>query len=146
MENILADDSMLELQIDASSRESLENGSWWARFIGIVSIVAIALVLFALAFFLEPLVGQFQTRLGFSGATAVIWGLIAVTSIITGVFLAVLMSFAIRTNKAVKQSNQEMLERGIGSLKVYLIILGVFAMLSVIFSLFGLMAGTALTR
>jgi magnesium-transporting ATPase (P-type) len=143
MENILADDSMLELQIDSSSRESLENGSWWAKLIGIISIVTIVVVLCALAFFLQPLMSQFEYSLGLSGATAIIWAIIAVVSIITGVFLSLLMSFAIKTNRGVKEMNQDMLEKGISSLKVYLIVLGVFAVLSLVLSLIGLFAKTA---
>jgi magnesium-transporting ATPase (P-type) len=144
MDNILADDSMLELQIDSSSRESLENGSWWARFIGIVFIAVIVLVICLGAFFLQPVLSQLQYRFGLTSATAVIWAIIAVTAVITGVFLALLMSFAVKTNKAVKEMNQDLLEKGIGSLKVYLIVLGVFAILSLLFAFFGVFASAAI--
>jgi hypothetical protein len=140
MDNILEDDSMLELQIDQSSIDSLENGSWWARFIGIVAIVIIGVVLCALGFYLRPLMAQFEYRFGFSGVTAVLWAIVAIIAIVTGIFIALLMSFATKTNRAVKEMNQDLLEKGISSLKVYFIVAAVFAMLTLVLSFIGVFA------
>lgn len=138
MENILADDSMLELQVDASSCESLENGSWWARFIGIVSIILLFVVICLLIFALNtPALETLEYRLNYSGLAAIIWGVIAVCMLIFGALVTFLLNFAAKTNRAVKEMNQDMLESGISSLKIYFIILGVIAILTLVITIIG---------
>jgi len=139
MENYLADDVSLDLQLDSSSKESLENGSWWARLMGIIYISILAMVLLIMIFYIQFIGDQLEYRLGINGAVSVIWIVMGIVLLFAGIILAVFMSFATKTYRGIRQSDQNQLESGLASFKTYLIIMGVLSILSVIFTLIGLM-------
>lgn len=139
MQDVLRDDSMLDLQIDSSVSRSLENGSWWAKFISIVAMIGLVLIAIILLFAIDSsIVRELEYRFGFSGIKSAIWIMFIVIIAIAIVVIWQLLSFANKTNRGVKESNQDLLERGIGSLKIYLFITGVFSVIGLLLTLLGL--------
>jgi hypothetical protein len=138
MENVLQDDSMLELQIDGSASNSLENGSWWAKFIAIVFIIVLALAAIGISFAMSKgSLEEFDYRYNFQ-LSSVIWIIFAFVLLIAGAIVMLLFSFATKTSRAVRELDQSLLESGIGSLKIYLIVTGVCAIIGLLLTLLGL--------
>ena len=135
MENIrYQDDSLLELQIDEDSAESLESASWWARFSAIVIAVLLVMILVAVFLLMNSnlfySIGagfQFNNEVGIA-----IWIGILLLFGFVGVMIALLISFASKTASAIKNLNQDMLERGMGSLKIYFILYGIMSIISLV--------------
>ena len=141
MENVLENESMLELQVDASASESLENGSWWAKFIAIVYIIALVISAIGISYVMN--LGGFEEldyRYGISGLQSMVWVIFVVVLVAVGGLIALLFGFANKTSRALRENDQQLLESGIGSLKIYFIISGVFAILMLILNLFALLA------
>lgn len=141
MENVLSDDPMLEMQIDSSSGESLEVASWWARFNSIVAIVCLGLLTLILAFASSSSVWyevEARFNLPVSAAMSVIWIALIVILAVCGLLIGFLMSFANKTTRGVRHLNQDDLESGINSLKIFFIIYGILGIVGLLFNILGL--------
>lgn len=139
MEDILADDPLLELQIDGNTSESLENGSWWARFNAIIFIGVVVVVLIALIVAMDtPAFQDLQLRVEIAGLGAVIWMILAAAFVVMGVFISLLMNFAVKTLSGVREANQDKLEKGMASLKIYFILSAILGIVTLTFSIINL--------
>lgn len=133
MENHLQDESLLELQIDEDSAESLESASWWARFSAIVLTVIVLMVLVAVFFLTNSnLFYSIPTSFDLSGSAAMIWVAVFLVLAFCGLMVALLLSFAGKTVAGIKQLNQDMIERGMNALKIYFIIYGILTIIGCI--------------
>jgi hypothetical protein len=141
MENVLSDDPMLELQIDSSSGESLEGASWWARFNSIIFAICLGILTLVLLFAMNSSVwNQLEERFGIpvSAAASAVWIILIVILAVFGLLIGFLMAFANKTTRGVRQLNQEDLESGINSLKIYFIIYGILGILGLLFNVLDL--------
>jgi heme/copper-type cytochrome/quinol oxidase subunit 2 len=142
--------SIPELQVDASAQASLRDTAKWTRFLAIISYVLMGLMVLFLVFmfmFKSSMSQAFSkspdlSRLGDMGTNVllsviafIVVFIIAVVAVVT----YILMRFSTQTAKGIDQQNQVALERGIASLKTYMIINGVFAIIGIIGGLFQLL-------
>ena len=131
---------MLELQIDSSASESLENGSWWARFNAIIFIIFMGLILLVLLFAMNSDAWDtIEARFALPEVKAIIWVVMLFVFAFVGLFIGLLLSFANKTQRGVQEQDQEQLESGISSLKIYFIIYGVVSILGIMISVFNLL-------
>jgi len=139
MENLLEDDSLLELQIDEAATESLENASWWARFISIVCIVFFSLIVIMLIayglLFKEALTMNVQRVFSFYNMQGIEWLILVLVLIFFAIFLAPIFIFSTKTLSGINQNDQQKLEKGISFLKIYFIVVTIFTGLASVTSL-----------
>lgn len=139
--------SMFELQIDDAAQTYLKDTTRWTRFLSITFIVFLALMALALGmmFMFGDLMSQSFNRipqlsaLGAGTALRVIEITLFICLIALGVMTYMLLRFSNQAGKGIDQQNQVAFESGISSLKNYLVISGVFGMLSLFFVFLGLL-------
>ncbi len=142
--------SIPELQVDESAQASLRDTTKWTRFLAISSFVLMGLLFLCLVFmfaFKGSLSVAFSkspelSRLGGMGTNVIlsfITFIIVIALAIFGFVTYILMRFSTQTATGIDQQNQVALETGIGSLKTYMIINGVFAIIGIIGGLFKLL-------
>lgn len=138
-----------ELLVDESAQASLRDTAKWTRFLAITSYVLMGvMVLFlGLTFMFKAAVTQAFNRspelsgLGDLGTNVLLSILVLVIVIALSIFAFVtyiLMRFSTQTAKGIDRQDQVALETGIASLKTYMIINGVFAILGLMGGLFQL--------
>ncbi|MEO8173666.1 MAG: hypothetical protein ABI581_11305 [Sediminibacterium sp.] len=137
--------SIPRLQIDQAAQTSLRETTRWTNFIAIMTYVLMGLILLALVFMFQykgafinvikkaPEMSQFSDALGL--VVVALAFVIIIGLGIFGIINYILLRFSNQTRTGVDQQDQIALERGISSLKVYLIIIGGFSILGIIVSL-----------
>jgi hypothetical protein len=130
--------SLFDLSIDDSSQQSLEQSAKWARFLAIVFISCLGIGVIFLLIASKEITQNLFWRFGLFNLGNLIAVIILIVLLLVSVFITFLLRFANFTLKGVKETNQEELEKGIGSLKVYFILAGLFGILSLLISLFTL--------
>ncbi|MES2372794.1 MAG: hypothetical protein V4557_09455 [Bacteroidota bacterium] len=138
-----------ELQVDESAQASLRDTAKWTRFLAITSYVLMGLMVFFLVFmfmFKGAVSEAFNrspelSKMGDMG-TNVLLSIVAFIIVIALAIFAfityILMRFSTQTAKGIDRQDQVALETGIASLKTYMIINGVFAIIGLIGGLFQL--------
>lgn len=141
--------SMSELRVDESAQASLRDTAKWTRFIAITSFVLMGLMLLFLVFMFmfKDAVSQAFSRspelsqldgVGANMIVAVVAFIIVIVLAIFAFITYILMRFSTQTAKGIDRQDQVALEAGIASLKTYMIINGVFAIIGLIAGLFQL--------
>lgn len=138
-----------ELLVDESAQASLRDTAKWTRFLAITSYVLMGLMVLFLGFMFmfKGAVTQAFNRspelsgMGNLGSNVLLSILVLVIVIALAIFAFVtyvLMRFSTQTAQGIDRQDQVALETGIASLKTYMIINGVFAILGLMGGLFQL--------
>jgi TRAP-type C4-dicarboxylate transport system permease small subunit len=130
--------SIFELEVDNETRQSLYDTAKWAKFLAIVATVCLAV--FVLLFII------FGTRIGAALSTLIPGGdafnagaMIIVIVLIIVAILGALTYFLMKASSGIKlgidTNNQEALNNGLNSLRIYFIIYGILSILGTLSSL-----------
>ena len=130
--------SIFELEVDNETRTSLYETAKWTKFLGIVATVCLAI--FILLFII------FGTRIGAAVSTLIPGGdtlnagaMIIVVVLIFVAILGALTYFLMKASSGIKlgldTNNQEALNNGLNSMRIYFLIYGILTILSTFFSL-----------
>jgi uncharacterized membrane protein len=142
--------SIPELQLDEPAQASLRDTAKWTRFIAITSFILMGVILFllVLTFMFKGAVTQAFSKspelsqLGSMGSNVLLTIIAFMSLIVITIFAFVtyiLIRFSTQTARGIDRQDQVALETGIASLKTYMIINGVFAIIGLIAGLFQLM-------
>lgn len=126
-----------DLPIDRSAAACLRETTSWTRFLAvcfIIFIVAASFVCIAMMFLKDLFISSlanFPVSIASIGITALII-ICVIALLVFSLSTHFLYRFSDQTRDAVLQKEQQLLEKGIAALKNYLIISGIFAILSLI--------------
>ncbi|MBP6432256.1 MAG: hypothetical protein KA319_10840 [Ferruginibacter sp.] len=145
--NILSEQDQLtnlELEINDEAKQSLSSAAYWAKFISIFIFSAAGLIILLLVLVSGAFLQGFKSVLGnrggvfdiFSGGAFI--GAMLFLVLILGVVYYFLYNFGVKTKNALLSENTEELNKGLNSLKVYFVIMGIFGILGIVVSLFTL--------
>jgi len=126
-------ETLLSLNVDYDAGNILKETVRWTKFISIVSIVGLALVALVLAFAGSYLVSAYSQV--FPGILAFGSAIIFVAFVfiaILGFMVYLLFRFSSLVKKGIETQDQGLFNSGLQSLKIYTIICGVFAILSLL--------------
>jgi hypothetical protein len=124
---------LMDLSVDHDATNSLNETARWTKFISIVGIIGVALLLLCLAF-----AGTMMTTLtskmmpGFERYTGLLIALFIIVVAIFGLMVSLLYRFSTNIKKGIEMQDQELFNKALNSLKIYFIISGVFAVLSLL--------------
>ena len=110
----------------------------WCRFISIVGFIfLICMLVGALAAggTLSPMLSQFFPGSG-ELLKSIFYGVVLVFLLVGGIFVFLIYRFSALTKKAIQLNDQQLFNQGLRSLKLYFIIYGVFALLSILANVF----------
>jgi TRAP-type C4-dicarboxylate transport system permease small subunit len=130
--------SIFELEVDNETRNSLYETAKWAKFLAIVATVCLAV--FVLLFII------FGTRIGAAVSTLIPGGdtldagaMIIIFVLIIVAILGALTYFLMKASSGIKlgidTNNQEALNNGLNSLRIYFMIYGIITILGTLSSL-----------
>jgi hypothetical protein len=137
------------LQVDESAQAYLRDTAKWTRFLAISSFVFMGLIVLFLVFmfmFKGPVSQAFNKSpelstlggLEINVILSIVAFMLVFVLAIVAVVTYILMRFSTQTARGIDRRDQVALETGIASLKTYMIINGVFAMLGLIGGIFQL--------
>jgi hypothetical protein len=136
-------ESLLQMHVDYDAGNILRETVRWSRFLSIVGIVGLSV--FALAFMLagSALVAAFSKLApGIEGLETMGGAILIVACLIVfaifGYIVFMLYRFSTLTRKAIDQQDQALFNEGMKCLKIYFIINGVLAVLSLLGNLLSL--------
>jgi hypothetical protein len=125
--------SLLSLNVDHDAGNILKETARWAKFISIVGIVGVVVMVLALALagtYLVTLYSQmFPIIQGFAGAFIFLAFILVA---ILGFMVYLLYRFSTFIKKGIETQDQIVFNSGLHALKIYFIISGVFAILSLL--------------
>lgn len=128
------------IEIDFDSGSKLNEAARWAKFISIVIFIGIGLVLLAMLIAgpagLEAAFSE--AKLPYAGQGDKIYYAVLIVMAIYTYITILLYRFATLTRQAIQMQHQGLLTEGLRHLKRYFLIHGVFAILSIVYNVFGL--------
>jgi hypothetical protein len=124
---------LMDLSVDHYAANSLNETARWTKFISIVGLIGVALLLLCLLF-AGTVITTLTSKMmpGFENYTGIIISAFIVVVAILGLMVSLLYRFATNIKKGIETNDQELFNKGLGSLKIYFIISGVFAVLSLL--------------
>jgi heme/copper-type cytochrome/quinol oxidase subunit 2 len=129
------------LQLDNDARQHLFEAGKWAKFIAIVVFAGCALFLLAAMLSGTKLASAFQMgSFGQDSLLIIILIVLFIIAIVGAVFYF-LFNFSRKIKKGLIEENTESLNSGLRSLKVYFIITSIFAILSLLSTLYSAFTG-----
>jgi hypothetical protein len=125
--------SLIELNVDYDAGNILRETARWTKFISIVGIIGVALLLLCLLF-AGTMITTLSSRMlpGFEGYTGILISAVIIVVAILGLMVSLLYRFSTNIKKGIDTQDQELFNKGLSSLKIYFIISGVFAVLSLL--------------
>ena len=133
-------DSLFELQVDNTSANYFREATRRAKFLAIVFLIGIGcmlLVLLGLADTFEEIYGEMFT--GIQGAPGLIIGVIIFFLLLFIFPTILLLRFATFTKSGVDRQDQAVMNKGLASLKNYLLVMGILTIIGVLFSFFSIL-------
>jgi hypothetical protein len=130
-------ESFLQMHVDYDSGNILRETVRWSRFLSIVGIVGISICVLAFALAGSALLAAFATLspsfegLQSMGGVIVIVIMLVILAIV-GYIVFMLYRFSVLTRRAIEQQDQALFAQGMRCLKMYFLITGVFAVLSLL--------------
>ena len=125
----------LQLQLDPDVAAAFQSAAKWARFIAIVFFIFIGFVAVMMLFALAMNAGI--NTLGDVGP-GLQFGLVIMVLIPVTLLIIQLYRFANRTRDAIQRQDQEMLNRGLRNLRIYLSVYGILSMIGIVSSVYNL--------
>ena len=130
------DESLFDLQVDPEAGSHFRESSKWAKFLSVVSFIAIAFVLLVLIFAATALTRVFQEfRPEFAGAGGFFVAVAIVGVVIVFFTSYLLFRFATLTKQGIERQDQITFNKGLLALKNYFMIYGVITMLTLILTI-----------
>jgi hypothetical protein len=138
------DQSILDLQLDEEAKVNLIEVSRWAKFMGVLVVVAIGLVVLMFAFLWNRMEKTFFTpeelEPGVAGQAMVFMIIILVC---VGVIIGVLMYFLIKGANCIRAGlvnrDQYLFTSGFGYLRNYFVMYGVLGIIGLLFNIISLL-------
>lgn len=126
-------ETLLTLNVDYDAGNILKETARWAKFISIVGIIAVAVMLLALALAGSYIITLYSQMFpGIQGFAGIVIFLVFIAVAILGVMVFLLYRFSSLIKKGIDTQDQNVFNNGLNALKIYFIIGGVFAILSLI--------------
>jgi hypothetical protein len=124
---------LIDLNVDHDASNSLNETARWTKFISIVGIIGVALLLICLAF-AGTMVTALTSKMmpGLESYSGILIGILIIIVAILGLMVSLLYRFSTNIKKGIDTNDQELFNKGLNSLKIYFIISGVFALLSLL--------------
>jgi hypothetical protein len=135
--------SLLDLQVDREAAQQLTEMSRWAKFLGLLTSIGLALIFllmivlwsrFAALLFPRDEVDQQSLQLGRIMLIAVI----LIVALVVGIMVNFLIKGANRIRQGINARDQLLFNSGLNSLKNYFAMYGVIALIGLFFELLGL--------
>ena len=136
-------ESLLQMHVDYDGGNILRETVRWSRFLSIVGIVGLTIGALALLLAGSTLLAAFsRLSAGLEGLASMGGAIVIVACLIVFAIFAyiifMLYRFSTLTRKAIDQQDQALFAEGMKCLKIYFIINGVFAVLSLLANLISL--------
>jgi hypothetical protein len=130
------DESLFDLQVDPEAGSHFRESSKWAKFLSVVSFIAIAIVLLFLMFAATTMTRAFQEfRPEFAGAGGFFVAVVLIGMLIVFFTSYLLFRFATLTRQGIERQDQVIFNRGLLALKNYFMIYGVIVMLALMLTI-----------
>ena len=130
-------DTLSDLQLDPDIAAAFQSAAKWARFIAIVLFIFIAFCVLILLFAVAMNAGI--NTLG-DVDPGLQFGLLILFLIPFTLVVIQLYRFANRTREAIQRQDQEMLNRGLRSLRTYLAVYGILSIVGIAVSVFNIIS------
>jgi hypothetical protein len=126
-------ESLIELNVDYDAGNILKETARWTKFISIIGIIGVALLLLCLLF-AGTMITTLTSRMmpGFEGYAGILISVVIIVVAILGLMVSLLYRFSTNIKKGIETQDQEAFNKGLSSLKIYFIISGVFAVISLL--------------
>ena len=126
-------ENLISLNVDYDAGNALKETVKWTRFISIFGMVFLVLFALGMAFAGAMLMGTFAKFFPLLEAFAGVFVFIAIFFIlIFGFFIYLLYRFSTQVKRGIELQDQALFNSGLNSLKIYFIISGVLAILSLL--------------
>lgn len=136
-------ESFLHMHLDYDGGNILRETVRWSRFLSIVGIVALSIFLLAFALAgaallpaLSSLAPGIDSLAGLGSALLIVGVLVVL--VIFGYLVYMLYRFSVLTRRGIDHQDQASFAKGMACLKIYFLISGIFAILSLLGNLFSL--------
>jgi len=127
------DEPLFDLQVDREAGSHFRESSKWAKFLSVVSFIAIAIVLLVLIFAATAMTRALEEfRPEFAGASGFFVAVAIVGVLIVFFTSYLLFRFATLTKQGIERQDQIIFNKGLLALKNYFMIYGVVTMLTLI--------------
>ncbi|HLX91646.1 MAG TPA: hypothetical protein VKR32_08185 [Puia sp.] len=131
-----SNEPLIDIHVDDQTTSLLKETTKWTRFISIAGIVGVALLLLVILL-AGSIIANLWSRLipaveGFGNILVVICILIAA---VLGLMVTLLYRFSTFTKRALDLQDQQLFNRGLSSLKIYFVINGLIAILTLLASI-----------
>ena len=126
-------ETLISLNVDYDAGNMLKETARWTKFISIVGIIGVAILLLALAVggtYIITLYAQMFPGIQGFGSAIIFLAFIFVA--ILGFMVFLLYRFSTLIKKGIEMQDQTVFNKGLSALKIYFIISGIFAILSLI--------------
>ena len=131
---------LFEMDLDNEARFSFYETAKWARFFGIVAIVAVSLLFFFFILFGSRIASTFGMDNLFP---AQMGGALIIAAALVAAVCSILFYYLFKASNlirsAINTNNQELFNDGLNSLKIFFIVYGI---VSIVLSLFSLLKST----
>jgi hypothetical protein len=124
---------LIDLNVDYDTGNILKETTRWTKFISIVGIIGVAIILVALIFagsVLTAMAGRLWP--GMDALAGVLVFVIILVVAIAGFMVYLLYRFSTLVKKGIEMQDQQAFDSGLNALKIYFVISGVFALLSLL--------------
>ncbi|HLK31422.1 MAG TPA: hypothetical protein VKT28_22780 [Puia sp.] len=128
-----AQEPLINLNVDYDAGNILKETARWTRFISIIGIIGVAIVLLVLIFAGAAITAMYARMMpGVEAMAGVILFIAFLVIAIAGFMVFLLYRFSTLVRKGIDTQDQQMFNSGLSALKIYFIISGVFAILSLL--------------
>ena len=133
-------ESLLEMHVDYDGGQILQETVRWSRFLSIVGFIALAICVLVFAVAGSVVASLFSTVLpGIEGLEGALFLVVILAMVATFAFAVyMLYRFSTLTRKAIAGQDQTLFSVGMKCLKLYFLVSGVLAILSLLGNLFSL--------
>jgi hypothetical protein len=126
-------ETLLSLNVDYDAGIVLRETARWTKFIAIVGIIGVVIMLLALALAGTYLINLYSQMFpGIHEFAGAIIFIVFIVIAILGFMVFLLYRFSTLIKRGIETQDQSIFNRGLNSLKIYFIISGVFAILSLL--------------
>ncbi len=130
---------LLEMHLDYDGGNILRETVRWSRFLAIVGMVGVGIFFLLLLLAGPRLITLYSSILpgieAFAGLIIILFALILV---VAGTLVFMLYRFSVLTRRGIEAQDQALFNRGLKGLKVYFVINGILAVLSLLFTVLSL--------
>ncbi|HEX4372671.1 MAG TPA: hypothetical protein VHZ50_05130 [Puia sp.] len=133
--------SLIELNVDYDAGNILREITRWTKFIAITGIIGVACLMLILLFGGNRVITSISDRYmsGSENFRGLILFAIVIIIAVLGLIVFLLYRFSTLIKRGIEMQDQESFNKGLNSLKIYFIISGILALITVLSNLTGLL-------